>query len=106
MTEYTLSSAEERQHYVEGIFLCLDRHLISEYDACRDVKTLILSLTSLTFSLAEERALTRRLAGVLRAYQSREISQQVARSNFEGLVEAAVRNDAVAFTQPVVVNNA
>lgn len=106
MTAYILSSAAERQHYVEGIFQCLDRHMISEYDACRDMKTLILSLTSLSFDLAEERALTRRLAGVLRAYQSKGISQQAARTHFEDVVEAAVRNDAAYFTQPRATNDA
>jgi hypothetical protein len=106
MTGYTLNSAAERQHYVEGIFQCLDRHMISEYDACRDMKTLILSLTSLTFDLAEERALIRRLAGVLRAYQSKGISQQAARTHFEDAVEAAVRNDAAYFAQPGTMTDA
>lgn len=106
MTEYTLSSAAERQLYVEAVFQCLDRHMISEYDACRDMKTLILSVTSLTFGLAEERALTRRLTGVVHAYQSRQISQQAARASFEGLLEAAVRNDVAFFTQSRVMNDA
>ncbi len=106
MTEYTLSSAAERRLYVEAVFQCLDRHMISEYDACRDMKTLILSATSLTFGLAEERALTRRLAGVVHAYQSRQISQQAARTSFEGLLEAAVRNDVAFFTQSRVMNDA
>ncbi|MGZ3298790.1 MAG: hypothetical protein ACXU8O_07225 [Asticcacaulis sp.] len=95
---FTFDNETERKLYVEALFQCLDRGAISPYDACRDMRSLLLSVTSLRFSLPEERVLVRRIMGVLNDYCDGVIDKDEARANFEGLLLAAATDDVGFFT--------
>lgn len=103
---YRFDTDAERRLYVEALLQCLDRGTIDEYDACRDLKSLLLSLTSLRFSLPEERTLMRRIMGVLRDYCAGAIDRIAARANFEGLLLAAATDDVPFFTSARVMADA
>lgn len=106
MTKINLQTEIERRLYVEALFQCLDRHLITEQDACQDLTAILLSLTELKFSGLEERTLVRRVTGVVRAYHTGIIDRLAARASFEGLLDAAARNDFAFFRDSRVLNDA
>jgi len=93
MFHIEMSTAAERRLYVDAMFYCLSRGILSDHAACNDVAAAVLELSPVRFAPAEAGLLTRRVAEILQRFRLGASQGVDAREDICALLEAAAKTD-------------
>lgn len=93
MLSLDLSTARERRLYVDAMFYCLARGMVSDHAACGDLIATILRLSPVKFAAIEETVLTSRIARIVQRFRLGAIDAVASRDDTFRLLEAAAEGD-------------
>ncbi len=91
MISLELSTPGERRLYVDAMFYCLSRGMVSDHAACGDLLRTALRLSAVVFAPAEETALTRHIAETVQRFRLGATNAVSSRDTMFDLLEAAAK---------------